>query len=96
MIIKEARSYLGESERLTAIKLRKHEREILQKYATTGLLPEVVDSFIESENYYLITTRVKGKTLTELKNHIYLGGVSLDQPVLIEKLRVKLSESHKA
>lgn len=90
VIIKEARSYLGESERLTAIKLRKHEREILQKYATTGLLPEVVDSFIESENYYLITTRVKGKTLTELKNHIYLGGVSLDQPVLIEKIKSQI------
>ncbi|MCI1913435.1 hypothetical protein [Schleiferilactobacillus perolens] len=90
VVIKEARSYLGESEKITAINLRKHELTMLTRYAKTGLFPTVLDHFQESENYYLVTQMVPGKTLASLKKEIYLGGIALTNKSAISECKKRI------
>lgn len=90
VVIKEARAYLGESEQVTAIRLRQNEKEILERYAASDLMPQVVESFSESENYYLVMTNVDGEALSELKKSIYLGGIPLYETDLMKKAKQQI------
>ncbi|KLI75287.1 MULTISPECIES: class III lanthionine synthetase LanKC N-terminal domain-containing protein [Lacticaseibacillus] len=87
VVIKEARAYLGESEQVTAIRLRQNEKEILERYAASDIMPQVIESFSESENYYLVMTKVNGEALSELKKSIYLGDISLNETALLKKVK---------
>nr|WP_125607638.1 protein kinase family protein [Lapidilactobacillus bayanensis] len=63
VIIKEARAFTGIDTLNTAINCRKREANFLQVLNETKVVPILIDSFVDWENFYLVEDYIDGMTL---------------------------------
>ncbi len=63
VVLKEARKWTGDSEKLSSENYLKNEEKILVKLKGHKFVPQIIDSFYEEENYFIVTEYIDGETI---------------------------------
>lgn len=105
VIIKEFRYKTGESTTFQSVDLAENETKNLLFLKGKNYVPQLIETIVEEDNFYLIRSYIQGKSLSNLKEELTLAVIPIENKKeihnrkkklysLVDKLFIKFVEMH--